>query len=119
MTNFTTVSVRTWSKIHYKEGSRSILLKAGFPHALWPRAVEYSCIVHSFSNLAALHQNESDEVTLEKSLLTCYEAANNGDPFAGWRIPFGAMVYYKPPKKSGTSFVQCKKASGHFRRLES
>ena len=81
-----------------KEGSRSILLKAGFPHELWPRAVEYLCIAHSFSNLAALHPNESDEVKLEKSLLTCYEAANNGDPFAGWKIPFGALVYYKPPK---------------------
>ena len=81
-----------------KEGSRSILLKAGFPHELWPRAVEYFCIAHSFTNLAALHQNESDEVKLEKSLLTCYEAANNGDPFTGWRIPFGALVYYKPPK---------------------
>ena len=67
-----------------KEGSRSILLKAGFPHELWPRAVEYFCIAHSFSNLAALHPNESDEVKLEKSLLTCCEAANNGDPFTGW-----------------------------------
>ena len=50
------------------------------------------------SNLAVLHPNESDEVKLEKSLLTCYAAANNGDPFAGWKIPFGALVYYKPPK---------------------
>ena len=81
-----------------KEGSRSILLKAGFPHELRPRAVEYFCIAHSFTNLAALHQNESDEVKLEKSLLTCYEAANNDDSFSGWRIPLGALVYDKPPK---------------------
>ena len=81
-----------------KEGVRSIHLKAGFSHDLWPRSVEYFCVAHSFSTLAPIHPNERDEVKTEKSMLTCYEAANGGSPFTGLRIPLGAWVYYKPPK---------------------
>ena len=73
-------------------------MKAGFPHELWPRSVEYFCIAHSFSTLAEVHPNESDEVKTQKAMLSCYEAANGGNCFEGHRIPLGALVYYKPPK---------------------
>ena len=81
-----------------KEGVRSIHLKAGFSHDLWPRSVEYFCVARSFSTLAPIHPNERDEVKTEKSMLTCYETANGGSPFTGLRIPLCALVYYKPPK---------------------
>lgn len=81
-----------------KEGVRSIYLKAGFPHELWPRSIQYFCTAHSFSTLAPIHKNEKDEVKVEKSMLTCYEAADGGAPFKGWKIPLGALVYYKPPR---------------------
>ena len=81
-----------------KEGVRSIHLKAGFPHELWPRSVEYFCVAHNFTTPAPIHPNESDEAKFEKSMLTCFEAANRGAPFEGSRIPLGALVYYKPPK---------------------
>ena len=31
-------------------------------------------------------------------MLTCYEAATNGNCSEGFRISLGALVYYKPPK---------------------
>ena len=45
-----------------KEGTRAIHLAAGYPHELWPRSIEYFCVAKSFTTLAPIHPNESDEV---------------------------------------------------------
>ena len=80
-----------------KEGVRAILLKSGLQHEFWPRAIEYFCTAHSFSNQAVIHPNDSEEVKTKKSTETCYEAAS-GEVFSGLQLPFGCLVYYKPPK---------------------
>ena len=80
-----------------KEGTRAILLKSGLPHEFWPRAIEYFCTAHSFTNQAAIHPNDSEEVKVRKGTETCYEAAA-GETFKGLKLPFGCLVYYKPPK---------------------
>eukprot|EP00435_Cladocopium_sp_Y103_P060485 s1600_g22.t1 len=80
-----------------KEGVRSIMLKSRLPHQFWPRAIEYFCTAHSFSTQAPIHPNETDESKNEKSTQTCYEAAT-GETFTGLKLPFGVLVYYKPPK---------------------
>ena len=80
-----------------KEGVRAILLKSGLQHEFWPRAIEYFCTAHSFCNQAVVHPNDSDEVKTKKSTETCYEAAS-GEVFSGLKLPFGCLVYYKPPK---------------------
>ena len=80
-----------------KEGVRAILLKSGLQHEFWPRAIEYFCTAHSFSNQAVIHPNDSEEVKTKKSTETCYEAAS-GEVFSGLKLPFGCLVYYKPPK---------------------
>ena len=80
-----------------KEGVRAIMLKSGLPHEFWPRAIEYFCVAQSFSNAAPIHPNDSEEVANRKNTETCYEAAT-GELFSGLRLPFGCLVYYKPPK---------------------
>ena len=80
-----------------KEGTRAIHLAAGFSHEMWPRSIEYFCIAKSFTTQAPIHLNDTDEVKTLKQGWNCYEAANNGEPFEGLRIPLGALVYYKPP----------------------
>jgi hypothetical protein len=60
---------------------RAIHLAAGFPHELWPRSVEDFCIAKSFTSLASIHQNETDESKRNKQGWNSYEAANNGEPF--------------------------------------
>ena len=64
---------------------------------MWPRSIEYFCIAKSFTTQAPIHLNDTDEVKNLKQGWNCYEAANNGEPFEGLRIPLGALVYYKPP----------------------
>eukprot|EP00438_Fugacium_kawagutii_P025376 Skav223563 [mRNA] locus=scaffold34:198043:207130:- [translate_table: standard] len=81
-----------------KEGVRACHLAAGFSHELWPRSMEYFCVAKSFTTLAAIHPNETDDAKRSKMGLNCYEAANNGNPFEGLRIPLGTLVYYKPAK---------------------
>ena len=80
-----------------KEGTRAIHLAAGFSHEMWPRSSEYFCIAKSFTTQAPIPLNDTDEVKNLKQGWNCYEAANNGEPFEGLRIPLGAFVYYKPP----------------------
>ena len=80
-----------------KEGTRAIHLAAGFSHEMWPRSIEYFCIAKSFTTQAPIHLNDTDEVKNPKQGWNCYEAANNGEPFEGLRLPLGALVYYKPP----------------------
>jgi hypothetical protein len=64
---------------------------------MWPRSIEYFCIAKSFTTQAPIHLNDTDEVKNLKQGWNCYEAANNGEPFEGLRIPLGALVYYTPP----------------------
>ena len=103
-----------------KEGSRSILLKAGFPHEIWPRAVEYICIAHSFTNLAVLRQNESDEVELESHCLCAMKPRTMVIHSQGGEFP---LVHWSITNPQNTEnflrSVQCKNTSGHFRRVES
>ena len=80
-----------------KEGTRACHLKAGFPHNLWPRSSEYFCTARSFSEPAPIHANDTPETQEFKEGKTCYEVANKGEPFSGYKIPLGALVYYKPP----------------------
>ena len=81
-----------------KEGVRSIHLKSGLPHEMWPRSIEYFTTALSFTTKAPVHPNDTEETKAFKEGKTCYEVANKGDPFEGYRIPLGALVYYKPPK---------------------
>ena len=81
-----------------KEGTRSVHLRAGFPHALWPRSVEYLCTAKAFTTKAPVHPNETEESEAFKEGKTCYEVANKGDTFRGLKVPLGALVYYKPAK---------------------
>ena len=80
-----------------KEGTCAIHWAARFSHEMWPRSIEYFCIAKSFTTQAPIHLNDSDEVKNLKQGRNCYEAANNGEPFQGLRVPLGALVYYKPP----------------------
>ena len=55
----------------------------------------YFCITKSFTTQvtqAPIHLNDTDEVKNLKQGWNCYEAANNGEPFEGLRIPLGALV---------------------------
>jgi len=45
-----------------------------------------------------VHPSDTEETKTFKEGKACYEVANKGDPFEGYRIPLGALVYYKPPK---------------------
>jgi len=81
-----------------KEGVRSIHLKAGLLHEMWPRSIEYFTTALSFTTKAPVHPHDTEETKAFKEGQTCYEVANKGDPFEGYRIPPGALVYYKPPK---------------------
>ena len=78
-----------------KEGTRAIHLKAGFPHDLWPRSIEYFCVAHAITTPAPVHPNETPESKAFKEGKTCYEVANG--TFEGYQVPLGALVYYKPP----------------------
>ena len=80
-----------------KDGTRAIHLKASFIHNLWPRSIEYFCTARSLSEAAAIHANDTLETKEFKQGKTCYEVANKGEPFSGYKIPLGALVYYKPP----------------------
>ena len=44
-----------------KEGTRAAQVAAGFPHALWPRAIEYFCVARSFTNPVPVHANDTPE----------------------------------------------------------
>ena len=80
-----------------KEGTRAIHLKSGLPHSFWPRSIEYFCVAHAITTPCSVHPNETDEAKKLKEGKTAYEVAV-GEPFVGYRIPFGALVWYKPPK---------------------
>ena len=97
-----------------KEGVRAIHLAAGFPHELWPRSVEYFCIAKSFTSLESIHQNETDESKRNKQGWNSHEAANNGEPFEGLRVPLGALIYYKPPKHVDKPAFEARTVPGLF-----
>ena len=97
-----------------KEGVRAIHLAAGFPHELWPRSIEYFCVAKSFTTLAAIHPNETDDAKRLKQGWTAYEAANNGEPFEGYRVPLGALVYYKPPSHTSKPAFEARTVPGIF-----
>ena len=80
-----------------KEGTRAIHLKSGLPHAFWPRSIEYFVVAHAITHPCPVRPNETPESKALKEGKTCYEVAS-GSVFDGYRIPFGALVWYKPPK---------------------
>ena len=81
-----------------KEAARAVQLKSGLPHQFWPRSVEYVCTALAVSTNAAIHPNDSDDVKNLKATQNAYEAASGGDAFTGLKLPFGCLVFYKPPK---------------------
>ena len=66
--------------------------KSGLPHEMWPRSIEYFTTAFSFTNKASMHPNDTEDPKFFKEGKTCYEVANKGDPFEGYRIPLGALV---------------------------
>ena len=44
-----------------------------------------------------MHPNETPEAKKLKEGKTCFEIAS-GEPFTGYKIPYGALVWYQPPK---------------------
>ena len=80
-----------------KEGTRAVQLKAGLPHEFWPRSIEYFCVAHAVTTPCPVHPNETPEAKKLKEGKTCFEVAS-GEPFTGYKIPYGALVLYKPPK---------------------
>ena len=97
-----------------KEGTRAAHLKAGFPHALWPRSIEYFCVARSFTSPVPVHPNDTPTRIAFKEGKTCYEAANGGNAFDGHRIPLGALVYYKPPNHKDLPALQSRTFPGIF-----
>ena len=97
-----------------KEGTRAIHLAARFPHELWPRSIEYFCVAKGFTTLAPIHPNEPDEVKRVKQGLTCYEVANGSEPFEGYRVPLGALIYYKRPQHLNRSAFEARTLPGIF-----
>jgi len=45
---------------------------------------------------------------------TAYEAANNGEPFEGFRVPLGALVYYKPSQHTSKPAFEARTVPGIF-----
>ena len=77
-------------------------------------SIEYFCAAKSFTTLAPIHPNNSDEVKGAKQGLTCYEAANGGEPFEGHRVPLGALVCYKPPHHTNKPAFEPRTLPGIF-----
>jgi hypothetical protein len=97
-----------------KERTRAVHLAAGFLHELWPKSIEYFCVAKSFTTLAPINPNESDEVKKVKQGLRCYEVANGGEPFEGHRVPLGALVYYKQPQHTNRPAFEPRTLPGIF-----
>lgn len=85
-----------------KEGARAVHLKAGF------------CTARSISEPAKIHPNETPESKERKKELTAFEAANDGEPFTGYKIPPGALMYYKHPKHKDLPAFDPRTFSGLF-----
>ena len=66
------------------EGTRCNLVGAGLPHRFWPLAGAH----HAFAT-AISEQGSGDPAPYWLKF---------GEDFGGWRLPFGALVHYRPPK---------------------
>ena len=66
------------------EGARCALLQAGLPPRFWPLA----CSHHTFATAISPQLNDQPSPYWLKY----------GEEFTGWRLPFGALVHYRPPK---------------------
>ena len=89
-------------------------MAAGFPRGLWPRSIEYFCIAQSFTTVAAVRPNETDDAKRLKQGWNAYEAASNGEPFQGLRVSLGALVYYKPPQHASRPAFEARTVPGIF-----
>ena len=76
----------------------STTLKAGFRHALRPRSIKHFCVAKSILQPVPVHSHDTEETKSFKEGLTAYKAANNGEPFAVFQIPLGALVCFQPAK---------------------
>ena len=63
-------------------GARVLLAAAGLPQAFWPQAAATFC-----------HMKNTQENKLRRSAWS----ERKGSPFAGLKIPFGALIDYMPP----------------------
>ena len=66
------------------EGTRAALLQAGLPHRFWPLAGRH----HTFATAISDHPDGQPSPYWLK----------NGKEFDGWRLPFGSLVHYRPPR---------------------
>ena len=66
------------------EATRAALVQAGMPCRFWPMAG-----AHQSFALAVSRQLNGDPSPYEKL---------HGEEFAGWRLPFGSLVHYRPPR---------------------
>ena len=89
-------------------------MAAGFPRGLWPRSIEYFCIAQSFTTVAAVRPNETDDAKRLKQGWNAYEAASNGEPFQGLRVSLGALVYYKPAQHASRPAFEARSVPGIF-----
>ena len=65
-------------------GARGALVQAGLPHRFWPWAVRHQAFAQSISD-------RKGDGTSSWSLV-------HGEDFAGWVLPFGSLVFYRPPR---------------------
>lgn len=92
-----------------KEGVRAVHLAAGFPHELWPRSIEYYCVAKSFTTLAEIHPNESDEAKGSNKVGLLMKQQT-----LGYRVPLGALVYYKPSNHTSKPAFEARSVPGIF-----
>ena len=69
-----------------EEGTRTILLAAGFPHVWWPYAIRYFVFARNITPRATSHDSP-------------YEKRFNSGPFPGLTPPFGLLIHFVPGKR--------------------
>ena len=68
----------------FYEGTRAALVQAGLPHRFWP--------------MAARHQTVANAISCKADGGPSPWNVRHGADFDGWRLPFGCLVHYRPPK---------------------
>ena len=71
---------------HVEEGTRTVLLRAGMDPSWWPLAAQHFC-----TSLNITDKDENGQTPWTRRF-------GEDNPFMGLEIPFGAAIYFKPPK---------------------
>ena len=72
------------------EGTTTLLEAAGMQPRFWPLAARAFCFAY---NIEQWRQGGTEEAP---TLVSAWEKRHKGDPFSGPKIPFGALVDFKP-----------------------